>query len=187
MRRPPNIYPRDLLGFPLQITGLPLEKLPARLGDLVGFTTQRLSFGDLSKHGLPRSRDGFQTRFRRELVTPAVDDGFVAALKAGRTKIVAEVERLQGEEVVLVDGARLRPDAIICATGYERGLEPIAGHLGVLEPNGLPTHQAAPENPAAPRLYFAGFFGGPAGQIRLCPIDARRIARAAARDRAAAP
>jgi hypothetical protein len=152
---------------------------------MVGFATQRLVFGDLSEYGLPRARDGFQTRFRRELITPAVDDGFVAALKAGRTRIVAEVERLDGEEVVLVDGERLRPDTVICATGYERGLEPIAGHLGVLEPNGLPTRHAAPESPAAPRLYFAGFFGGPGGAIRLCPIHARRIARAAARDRAA--
>jgi putative flavoprotein involved in K+ transport len=76
---------------------------------------------------------------------------------------------------------------VICATGYARGLEPIAGHLGVLRPDGLPTHfNAAPEHPDTPRLYFAGFYGAPAGQIRILPTHARRIARAAARDRALA-
>jgi len=43
---------------------------------------------------------------------------------------------------------------------------------------------AAPEHPLAPRLYFSGFWGSNAGQIRQMPIHARRIARAASRDRA---
>jgi putative flavoprotein involved in K+ transport len=73
---------------------------------------------------------------------------------------------------------------VICATGYARGLEPIVGHLGVLRADGLPiNHGGAPEHPDAPRLYFAGFHGPPGGQIRIAPIHARRIAKAAARDR----
>jgi hypothetical protein len=42
----------------------------------------------------------------------------------------------------------------------------------------------APEHPAAPRLYFAGFWGYPSGQLRVMRAHARRIARAVARDRA---
>lgn len=92
---------------------------------------------------------------------------------------------LDRHEVVLVDGSRLRPDAVICATGYRRGLEPLAGHLGVLRPDGVPVaHCGAPEHPAAPRLYFAGMWGQFSGEIRLGPIHARRIARVAARSRA---
>jgi cation diffusion facilitator CzcD-associated flavoprotein CzcO len=186
MRTPPNVYPRDLLGFPLQLSALPNEYMPSRIGDLFGDAMQRMIYGDLSKYGLPRSPEGYLTKFRTRRIGPAVDDGFIAALKEGRTRIVAPVERLEGDEVVLTDRVRLQPDAVICATGYERGLEPIVGHLGVLEPDGLPkNHDAAPEHPAAPRLYFTGFYGAPAGQIRLFPIHARRIARAAARDRAA--
>jgi putative flavoprotein involved in K+ transport len=85
---------------------------------------------------------------------------------------------------VLTDGRRLRPEAVICATGYDRGLEPIAGHLGVLRPDGVPIHfHAAPEHPDAPRLYFAGFHAPPSGQLRTMPTHARRISRAAVRDR----
>jgi putative flavoprotein involved in K+ transport len=184
MRTPPNVFPRDWHGIPLQPSAIPAEHLPAKIGDALGFATQRLIYGDLSPYGIPRAPDGFQTKFRRQLVGPAVDDGFIAALKAGRTRIVASVERLEMGDVVLVDGTRMQPDAVICATGYARGLEPIAGHLGVLRPDGLPTHfNAAPEHPDSPRLYFAGFYGAPAGQIRILPTHARRIAQAAARDR----
>jgi putative flavoprotein involved in K+ transport len=178
-RTPPTVFPRDWLGVPLEPIGIPAEYLPAKLGDTIGAAMQRAIFGDLSRFGLARAPDGFQTRFRRDLVGPAVDDGFIAALKAGRTRVVAPVDRLQDGEVVLTDGTRMSPDTVICATGYTRGLEPIVGHLGVLLANGLPVNfNADAEHPAAPGLYFAGFFAGPAGQIRLHPIHARRIARA---------
>lgn len=185
MRTPPNLFPRDFLGMPLQASAIPLDRLPAKIGDVGGFLVQRLIFGDLSAYGIPRAPEGFQTKFRRQLVGAAVDDGFVAALKAGRARVVSPIERFETSDVVLVDGSRLQPDAVICATGYRRGLEPIVGHLGVLRPDGIPSHYGgAPEHPAAPRLYFSGFWGSNAGQIRLMPIHARRIARAAARDRA---
>ena len=71
--------------------------------------TQRMIFGDLSKYGMPRAPEGYLTKFRTRLVGPAVDDGFIAALKAGRTRIVAPVDRLEGQEAILADGNRLTP------------------------------------------------------------------------------
>ena len=83
--------------------------------------------------------------------------------------------------------AELKPDSVICATGYRRGLETLVGHLGVLRPDGVPfAHRGAPEHPSAPGLYFAGMWGQFSGQIRLGPIHARRILRAAGRRRASA-
>lgn len=185
MRTPPNLFPRDWLGVPLQPSAIIADRLPAKMGDAGGFLLQRLIFGDLTSYGIPRAPEGFQTKFRRSLIGAAIDDGFVDALKAGRAHVVSCPERLEGDEVVLVDGTRLRPDAVICATGYRRGLEPIVGHLGVLRPDGIPIrYGGAPEHPRAPRLYFAGFWGSNSGQIRIMPIHARRIARAAARDQA---
>jgi putative flavoprotein involved in K+ transport len=184
MRTPPTVFPREWHGVPLEPLALPADHLPSKVGDVVGAALQRMIYGDLSRFGLPRPPDGMITTFRRRQVSPAIDDGFIDALKSGRTRIVAAVEALDGADVVLVDGTRVQPDAVICATGYSRGLEAIAGHLGVLRADGLPIHHHATfEHPAAPRLYFAGFYGPPAGQIRIMPIHARRIARAAARDR----
>jgi putative flavoprotein involved in K+ transport len=185
MRTPPNLARREILGLPGQPLAVVADHVPARLADSTFFLTQRMLFGDLTRFGIPRARDGVYTNFYRRLHSPAIDDGFIAALKQGRTQVVAEVARLDGPQVVLADGRRLRPDAVICATGYQRGLEPLVGHLGVLRPDGVPfAYRGAPEHPAAPQLYFAGLWGQFSGEIRLGPIHARRITRAAARHRA---
>jgi putative flavoprotein involved in K+ transport len=184
MRTPPNIFPRDWGRVPLQPLAIVGEYQPAKISDAIGFLLQRGIYGNLAGYGIPRAPEGHESRFRRTLTGPAVDDGFVDALKAGRTRVTAPIERFEGREVVLADQTRLTPDTVICATGYRRGLEPIVGHLDVLRPDGLPIcYKGAPALPAAPRLHFAGFWGGTGGQIRWAPIIARKIGRAAARDR----
>ena len=184
MRTPPNLFPRDWGKIPLEPLAIVGERGPAKVADVVGFLLQRAIFGDLTSYGIPSAPEGYESRFRRTHMSVATDDGFVAGLKAGRARVVAPVERFDAREVVLVDGTRLTPDAVICATGYARGLESAVSHLGVLRPDGLPIrYGAAPEHPNAPRLYFAGFWGSNGGQIRWSSIHARRIARAAVRDR----
>jgi putative flavoprotein involved in K+ transport len=184
MRTPPNVLAREWHGIPLQPGGFATEHLPARFGDTIGFLLQRLIHGNLASYGIPRAPEGFVTTYRRRHVNPAIDAGFIAALKAGRTCVVKPVERLEGSNVVLIDGTRLQPHVIVCATGYERGLEAVAGHLGVLRSDGVPVHfHARPEHDAAPRLYFAGFDGAPTGQIRTMPKHARRIVRSAIKSR----
>ena len=74
-------------------------------------------------------------------VTPTIDVGLIEQLRAGRVTPVAAVERFDGGDVVLADGSRLAPDAVIAATGYTTGLEPVAGHLGVLDERGRPQVQ----------------------------------------------
>ena len=184
MRTPPTIVPRMRLGVPAQVLALIADHLPSKVGDTVGALLQRITFGDLRRYGLPRAPVGFQTMFRRCQRIAAVDDGFVAALKAGDIRLVSPIERFDGGDVVLNEGTRLQPDTVIAATGYRRGLETMVGHLGVLRPDGIPIHHdGAPEHPSAPRLYFCGFWTSNGGQIRLMPGQARRIAWAAARDR----
>jgi glycine/D-amino acid oxidase-like deaminating enzyme len=184
MRTPPNIFPRQWGPIPLEPLAIVGEHQPAKIADAIGFLLQRAIFGNLEPYGIPRAPEGYESKFRRTLVGAAVDDGFIAALKAGRTSVTAPIDSFDGRSVVLADQTRLTPDAVICATGYRRGLEPIVGHLGVLRPDGLPIrHGGAPELPTTPRLYFAGFWGSNSGQIRLSPIHAKRIGRAAAQDR----
>jgi cation diffusion facilitator CzcD-associated flavoprotein CzcO len=184
MRTPPNIFPRQWGPIPLEPLAILGEHQPARISDAMGFLMQRAIFGNLERYGIPRAPEGYESRFRRTLVGSAVDDGFIAALKSGRTSVTAPIASFDGPNVVLSDQTRLTPDAVICATGYRRGLESIVGHLGVLRADGLPIrHGGAPELPTTPRLYFAGFWGSNSGQIRWSPIHARRIGRAAAKDR----
>jgi hypothetical protein len=50
----------------------------------------------------------------------------------------AAVECFDRSEVVLADGMRLTPYVIVAATGYRPNLEPLLGHLGVLDRDGAP-------------------------------------------------
>ncbi|MGW6549200.1 hypothetical protein ACWGBV_02980, partial [Streptomyces sp. NPDC055051] len=90
---------------------------------------------------------------------------------------------LEGREVILADGSRITPDAIIAATGYRRALEPLVGHLDVLDPRGRPAVRGARSPRQAPGLYFTGFTNPISGMLRELSRDAERIARRIARTR----
>jgi len=94
MRTPPPIAPREYLGFPLMYSALPLNPLPDRVGDLATHAMQRLIYGDLRAHGLPRSPYGIQTQSRRRHRSVLIDVGFVDAVRAGVIEIVPEVQAL---------------------------------------------------------------------------------------------
>ena len=152
MRTPPNIFTRKWLGMPMNMSALAIDNAPPRLADSMGRLTQRMIFGDLSKHGLPFPPLGVRRSVEQRLIAPAIDDGFVKAVKERRVEPSREIELASREtDVVLKDGARIQPDAVICATGYRRGLDPLVGHLGVLDDRGLPRGFPTVEVPAGDR------------------------------------
>jgi NADPH-dependent 2,4-dienoyl-CoA reductase/sulfur reductase-like enzyme len=69
------------------------------------------------------------------------------------------VESFDGDKVVLADGSRVDPDAVVAATGYRRDLTPMVGDLDVLDGDGRPL--AAGETAAAEGLRFFGYLSGP--------------------------
>jgi putative flavoprotein involved in K+ transport len=106
--------PREWLGIP----ALPIDPLRIASGTGAPRVLQRMIYGDLTAYGLPRSPYGIQTDARRRHTSTLIDAGFVNALKAGAVELVAAVEAFDGTDVVLADNSRIRPDVIICATGY---------------------------------------------------------------------
>lgn len=182
MRTPPSVFPREWpRGFPGNYGAVMLERLPDAALDYAGYLNQFLIYGSLAKYGIPRAPFGVQTASRRKHLSTLIDAGFVGALKAGRLEIVAAVERFDGPEIVLADGTRLQPGVVIAATGYHRNLPRLVGHLGLLDGYGVPTLNDSPlrarEHPAAPGLFFNGYYASPAGQLRFMRIDGRNIAR----------
>ena len=118
---------------------------------------------------------------------PVQDVGIVDAIRSRRVEPVAAVESLDGGEVVLADGSRVQPSTIVVATGYQAGLEPLVGHLGVLDARGLPLVHGAREPHGAPGLWFTGYTNPISGMLRELRIDAERIAAALSRAGAASP
>jgi putative flavoprotein involved in K+ transport len=183
-RTPPNVMRRKYLGVPVQLNGVALHHVPLPVADEIIWRGQRLFFGNLERYGLPRAPLGVATTLRRRQQAPVFDDGFIAGVKAGRIEIVAATEGFDGPDVLLADGARIQPDAVIAATGYKRGLEGLVGHLGVLDENGIPIVSGGKQHASAPGLFFNGYRTELSGQLRLMRPDARAIARAAKRQRA---
>ncbi|MEN0128385.1 MAG: NAD(P)/FAD-dependent oxidoreductase [Brevundimonas sp.] len=177
VRTPPHIVRRSNLGWPAQGTGIVVRHLPVPVVDRIARAVARVEVPDLSSYGLPRPTVGLYSRVLEGSV-PVQDVGLIAAVQAGSVEPVAAVVGIDGPEVLLADGARITPDVVIAATGYRRGLEPLVGHLGVLDEHGVPrTHGA---RPARPGLYFTGYTNPISGMFRELAIDAERIARAIA-------
>jgi putative flavoprotein involved in K+ transport len=158
VRTPPNILIRSPVG---PLFARALLKLGPRRADRVMPLVRRIEVGDLTEYGLPAPEEGIFARLQRLGVAPAiVDKEVIQAIKERRIEIVAGVEALDEEGVALADGSRIEPDAVIAATGYRCGLEPVVGHLGVLNERGIPSVPSGDE--AAPGLRFVGYAPRPA-------------------------
>jgi hypothetical protein len=92
---------------------------------------------------------------RLEQVPSLVDMDVIDAIMDGSIEVVATVQSFDRDKVVLVDGSRLDPHAVVLATRYRRGLEPLIGHLGVLDVMGKPVTWGV--RPAAAGLRFTGY------------------------------
>jgi putative flavoprotein involved in K+ transport len=184
VRTPPNIVLREANGLPSPMPGVMMRHLPPKLVDRVIRSAQRQLIPDLTDHGLPWPERGVYTRVLEEDVIPIIDVGLIEAVQHGRVEIVAGLTGFEGPAVLLADGSRVEPDAVVVATGYRRGLEPLVGHLGVLGPKGRPVVHGPETAPGAPGLHFIGYTNPISGMFREINIDARRIAWAVARARA---
>lgn len=185
VRTPPQIVRRDLAGWPAHATGILVSRLPAALVDPVARLQRRLTIPDLTPYGIPVPDDGLLSRVRRVGEVPLQDVGFVAAVRSGKVTPVAAVTGFAGDKVLLADGSAIGAQAVIAATGYRRGLEKMAGHLGVLDQSGMPkVHGGAP---AAPGLFFLGYTVSLRGMLRDIAAEARRVGPAVAREYQSGP
>jgi cation diffusion facilitator CzcD-associated flavoprotein CzcO len=186
VRTPPNIVGRQGPGpIPGDLIATAAWHLPTPIGDRIARFGRRMDFGDLSEYGLGVPDEGVFTRARREGKAPAiVDREVIEAIKDGRVEVVPAVESLDANGVTLADGSRIEPQAVISATGYRRALEPLVGHLGVLDERGVP--EVVGHRAAAPGLRFIGYVPRPGG-LGYMSKQARRAARAIARELRRAP
>ncbi len=178
VRTPPQIVRRATAGIPAQLIGMAIKRVPPHWVDPISKTQRKLTIPDLAAHGLPRPEQGIRSSFIATGTTPILDVGIVDAVRQGRVEIVAAVEGFDGAAVVLADGSRIEPDAVIAATGFRAGLDDLVGGLGVLTPRGLPTETDG--KPALPGLWFVGFKPTLGGQLREGSIAARSVADAVA-------
>src|SRR3954447_26297341 len=118
VRRSPTVLLRDSNGMPGQMLGVMLRPMPEPVMSKLWPVLQRSVVGDLTKYGMPEPAPNAYTRFLKEDVTPILDVGLVEMLKKGKVEIVAAVEGFDGADVLLADGTRIQPDAVVAGTGF---------------------------------------------------------------------
>ncbi|WP_286150247.1 hypothetical protein [Mycobacterium sp. ST-F2] len=175
-RTPPNILLRTgPAGVPGNAIATPLYHLPTRIADKIARIARLRAVGDLASFGLPIPEEGPFARSARLGVAPSiVDMDVIDAIKAGRIEVVSAPASFDGDAVRLTDGTRVHPDAVICATGYRRGLDGLVGHLGVLDARGAPL--ARNGEVVLDGLRFLGYQPRPS-QFGYACRRSRRIAR----------
>lgn len=181
VRTAPHIVRRSTAGWAAQYTGVLVRRLPVSLVDRLAGPMAKLSVPDLSAHGLPRPDTGLYSRVNEGSI-PVQDVGLIDAVRKGTVEVVAAVEGFEDGKVVLADGTRIEPDAVIAATGYARALEGLVGHLDVLDARGKPVVHGARTPKHAPGLFFSGYTNPISGMFRELAIDAVKIAKAVAKD-----
>jgi cation diffusion facilitator CzcD-associated flavoprotein CzcO len=178
VRHGPAIFPKRLWGIPLQPLAAVFARLPVRLVDKLLKLTEYLAFGNLRKWGLPSHPQGGASRLLKSGIAPAIDNGFVAALKAGRIEVVSSIRNFDSEGAHLSDGRYIKPDIVIAATGYRMDLKSILGPIGVLTDSGSPRFHGVQQHSAYLGLWFIGMEAALPGYFYMASKDGREIARA---------
>jgi len=171
IRTMPTIVPRDVLGRPIQETGIILSRLPPSVADGIAKVVARFTVGDLSRYGIgaPQWSPFLENR------PPVIDVGFLHNLKASRIAVRPNISRFVSEGVAYADGREEAFDAIIFATGFVTGLEKVVRIPGLLDESGNPRFASgSPTSEAG--LYFVGFLQSNRGLLYEMEIDSRRLA-----------
>jgi putative flavoprotein involved in K+ transport len=176
IRTPPLILRRHVSTAVMSQMMKEGRRPPRFLVDRVGIVIHRLLWGDMSRYGLYTPTEGLATGLERRGHGSTVDRGLVSAVRCGHIKVLPAVDRFDGADVVLTNGDRVQPHAVIAATGQRTGLRRLLGDVDVLRDNERPKVHAGSTHPTAPGLYFLGY-RLPAGQLLDMRFDAPAIAR----------
>ncbi|XP_076882994.1 putative indole-3-pyruvate monooxygenase YUCCA10 [Bidens hawaiensis] len=103
--------------------GLVLLKLiPLHLVDSLLVLLNKVVYGDLTKYGIQRHKEGPFLIKIRDGKYPVIDVGTVKKIKSGEIQVLPTLKSINhgGNEIVLEDGKCHQFDAIIFATGFKR-------------------------------------------------------------------
>ncbi|MEO1100978.1 MAG: NAD(P)/FAD-dependent oxidoreductase, partial [Pseudomonadota bacterium] len=171
-----TVAPVYVLGVPTHLLTPALRHLPAGLMDRGLALLSRLVCGDLTRFGLPGPVQGALARIHEDGSPPALDNGFAQAVRAGDIEIVPEIAAFDGPRVRLQNDSVISPDLVICGTGYRPGLEPLVGHLDVLDDRGEPQFSGLETSPGHDGLWFFGFRNSLWGNLNERRREASRLA-----------
>ena len=175
VRTPPHLVRRAIGPFPSDILLELFAWAPAGAVDpIIGFS-ERLMWGDLSAYGFNQPPLGLKATVEQTGRIPTLADELVGAVRAGRVEVVAAVEAVERDSVILADGSHIPPAVIIAATGFSMDLDGLVGHLGVLDERGKPRGGFASH--IGDGMFAIGYGIPPNGPLRAIRLNATPLAR----------
>lgn len=176
VRSPVNVLPRDIAGVPVLRVALALRGLPPTWADRLSRPLLRWVVGDIGRVGLRRLPYGPMVQIARDHRIPLLDIGTLDLLRTGRAQAHGGLERFTADGVMFTDGATLRADAVVLATGYRPAIEDfLPDWRAVCDDRGRPLISGSPT--ALPGLFFCGQRVTATGMLREIGLEARRLAQ----------
>jgi putative flavoprotein involved in K+ transport len=175
VRTPPHLVRRAMGGFPSDIFLELFARVPASTIDPIIELSKRLMWGDLSAYGFHQPPLGLKATVEQRGRIPTLADELINAVRAGRVEVVAAVEALEPDQVILADGKTVTPEAIIAATGFSIDLDGLVGHLDVLDECGKPRGGFASH--IGDGMFAIGYGIPPNGPLRAIRLHATPLAR----------
>jgi len=175
VRTPPHLVRRAMGPFPSDIFLELFARVPARTIDPLIARLNRLLWGDLSVYGFGQPRLGLKATVEQRGRIPTLADELVDVVRAGRVEVVAAVQAVESERVILADGRSVTPEVIIAATGFSTDLDGLVGHLGVLDEHGNPRGGFASH--LGDGMFAIGYGIPPNGPLRAIRRNATPLAR----------
>jgi putative flavoprotein involved in K+ transport len=175
VRTPPHLVRRAIGPVPSDIFLEVFARVPASMVDPLIHRIKRLMWGDLSDYGFGQPPLGLKATVEQHGRIPTLADELVTAVRAGRVCVLAAVQEVRSDRVILSDRTSVTPQVIIAATGFRRDLESLVGHLGVLDVDGSPRGGFACH--VGDGMFAIGYGIPPRGPLRAIRLNATPLAR----------
>jgi putative flavoprotein involved in K+ transport len=175
VRTPPHLVRRAIGPFPSDIFLELFAKVPASNIDPLIELSKRVMWGDLSAYGFGKPPLGLKATVEQRGRIPTLADELIGAVRAGCVEVVAAVEAVEPDRVILADGKSVAPEVIIAATGFSTDLDGLVGHLGVLDERGTPCGGFASHT--GDGMFAIGYGIPPNGPLRAIRLSATPLAR----------
>lgn len=176
VRNPVNVIPRDILGIPVLQLGILLSGLPPKLADTMNKPLMNLLIGNIEKHGLKKLPYGPLEQIAKDHSIPLLDIGTMDLIRKGEVKIYGDIESIKGN-LIYFENSSEQFDAIIMATGYQKGLEQFID-LSPERIEDLSMKMTKRKYFGKDNLYFCGFYVAPTGMLREIRNESEQIVNA---------
>lgn len=177
-RRSAWIMPKYIMGIPTDRWGAFLSrklKLPTRVTRSLIQRLMFLAVGDQSRYGVPKPKHAMW----QEHAT--LSQELLAYVGHGWIHVKPNVQALQADKILFVDGSSLPFDAVIYATGYKTTFPFLKSSIFQVRDNQVSLYRRVlpPEHPG---LYFVGLLQPIGATIPLVDIQSRWLAAVLAGD-----